>query len=106
MSLEQTADCGPETLVSVRRQWNDYRTATVRLDHLRHFHWREESGGVRARSPRPFLHARMWCDAIVAGELAHSCAHGEGPHEILVCIVKKDNLKSVFSQLERLADEE
>ena len=86
--------------VTVRRQWNDYRTATVKLSALYDFSWREFSGGVHARSPRPFLHARMSCDAIIDGELPHSCRHGQGPHEILVCIVKKDNTRAVLKSID------
>jgi hypothetical protein len=31
------------------------------------------------------------CDAMIAGTLAHSCAHGPGPHRIKVCLVRKGN---------------
>ena len=33
----------------------------------------------------------IWCDDLVEGEVAHSCAHGPGPHRIKVVVVKKDN---------------
>lgn len=83
----------------VRRQWNDYRTAKYRLDAIEGVHWDSISGGVNAVAIRPFLHAYVWCDAMLEGELAHSCAHGKGPHRIKVCIVKKDNDPDVFAQL-------
>jgi hypothetical protein len=35
---------------------------------------------------------------MIDGELAHSCQHGEGPHRVLVCVVKKAN-KSVWSSV-------
>jgi hypothetical protein len=92
-----------DTLINVRRQWNDYRVGAVQLRDLRGFHWRQTSGGVAARSPRPFPHARLWCDKIVDGEIAHSCRHGPPPHEVLVCIVKKDNPET-FRELERLLE--
>lgn len=41
----------------------------------------------------------MYCDKIVEGELAHSCRHGEGPHYIKVCVVKKDNDKATWEQI-------
>jgi hypothetical protein len=31
------------------------------------------------------------CDAMIGGTLAHSCAHGPGPHRIKVCLVRKEN---------------
>jgi hypothetical protein len=86
-------------IVKVRRQWNDSRPLEVSLGALRGFHWREASGGVWRRSPRPFLHARMWCSSIPDGsDFPHSCLHGPPPHAILVCICKKDNPR-VFERL-------
>jgi hypothetical protein len=88
------------TIVTVRRQWNDWKTGTVRFNKLRDFHRRSVSGGVQSPSPRPMLYARMFCDSLLSGEIGHSCAHGQGPHDILVCIVKKDNAK-IFADLEK-----
>ncbi len=76
--------------VTVRRQWNDYRTAEVMFDSIEDLHWDTISGGVNAPAPQPFIHGYVYCDQ-VDGEIAHSCEHGEGPHRIKVCIVKKDN---------------
>lgn len=89
--------------VTVRRQWNDWRLATVNMDSLSGVHWDTYSGGVNAKAPRPFLHAYMSCDAVLEGEIAHSCMHGEGPHMIKVCIVKKDNGKDIFERLRQAA---
>lgn len=91
-----------ETIVTVRRQWNDWKTGTVAAQKLSDFHWRSSSGGVGAASPRPMLYARMMCDSLLSGEIGHSCRHGPGPHDILVCIVKKDN-KKIFAELEKKA---
>jgi hypothetical protein len=86
--------------VKVRRQWNDSsRIATCRLEDLSGVHWDTTSGGVEAPTPQPFLHAYVQCDAMIAGELAHSGAHGACPHRIKVCIVKKDNDRNVFEGL-------
>jgi hypothetical protein len=49
-----------------------------------------------------FLHAYVWCDKMIGGELAHSCQHGAGPHDIKVCIVKKDN-KENWSAIQQAA---
>jgi hypothetical protein len=88
-----------EDSVWVRRHWNDFRNGRVLLTSMRHFHFREISGGVRARSPRSMLYARIWCDRLVEGEIAHSCGHGPGPHEVLVCIVQRDNSKALYKRL-------
>ncbi|TAM44317.1 MAG: hypothetical protein EPN53_16705 [Acidobacteria bacterium] len=93
-----------DELVAVRRQWNDWRIIEVPASALRDFHLRDESGGVHARSPQPFLHARLWCTAIPDGsDFPHSCQHGEGPHEIVVCIVQKDNSKALYRRLREQA---
>jgi hypothetical protein len=33
----------------------------------------------------------VMCDGMIDGELAHSCSHGPPPHDIKVCLLKKDN---------------
>jgi len=88
-----------EDSVWVRRHWNDWRHGRVLLTSMRHFHLRDAFGGVGARPPRPMLFARIWCDSIIEGEIAHSCAHGPAPHEVLVCIVQRDNSKVLYKRL-------
>jgi len=83
----------------VRRQWSDYRLAKYRVDDIEGLHWTDTSGGIGTRAPRDFLHGYVWCDRMVEGELAHSCAHGPGPHRIKVCIVKKGNDPVAFAAL-------
>jgi hypothetical protein len=81
-----------ETVIVVRRQWNDRaRMATVRWAAVSGLRWDSVSGGVQAPAPQPFVHGYIWCDDVLAGELAHSCRHGPPPHEIKVCLTKKDN---------------
>jgi hypothetical protein len=86
-------------LVTVRRQWNDWRHATVPISELDRLHLSDVSGGVAVRAPREFLHAYILCSAIVDGEIAHSCRHGRGPHYIKVCIVQRDNPKELYKRL-------
>jgi hypothetical protein len=93
-----------EETVVVRRQWNHWMHGTVHLTDINNPHWDDYSGGVHARSPRPFIHAYISCDAFVSGEVDHSCAHGEGPHRIKVCIVKKDNFPGTFGKIKMTAD--
>jgi len=84
--------------VNVRRQWNDFRIGETDLETLNGLHWDRISGGARARAPRPFLSAYVLCTEI-NGDIAHSCMHGTGPHEIKVVIVKKDNDPEVYEEV-------
>jgi hypothetical protein len=84
-------------MVIIRRQWNHWLTALVELADLEALHWDRVSGGVRAPAPQPFVHGFITCDKI-KDDFAHSCRHGEGPHRIKVCIVKKDNL-SIWQEI-------
>ena len=78
-------------IVSVRRQWNDWRHATYRLDDIAGLHWSSVSDGVQAAAPRAFVHGYVLCDRMIDGELGHSCRHGPAPHRIKICIPKKGN---------------
>jgi hypothetical protein len=49
------------------------------------------------------LYARMWCNILVSDAVARTCEHGPPPHEILVCIVQKDNARALFKHLRDLA---
>ena len=88
--------------VSIRRQWNDYRVAETDFDNLDSFHWSDVSGGVFRKSPQPFIHAYVHCDQI-DGEIAHSGTHGPCPHNIKVCIVKKDNSIQTWEKVLEIA---
>jgi len=84
--------------VLVRRQWNHYRIAEADLAGLTNLHWETISGGVRTSAPQPFIHGYVYCDEL-AGEIAHSCQHGSGPHAIKVAVVKKDNTPQVWAEV-------
>ncbi len=96
----------PTTEVVVRRHWNDWQTAVYPLAATSGWHWSDISGGVHVPSPRPFVHAYVSCDAALRGEVAHSCLHGEGPHRIKVCLVKKDNTRAVVAWATARADKD
>ena len=89
---------GDSAPVRVRRDWNDHRIGTVKWSDLRGPRWDSISGGEQNSTPQPFIHGYVWCD-IVQGDIAHSCAHGPGPHNIKVCLVKKDNSREVWNRL-------
>ena len=88
--------------VYIRRQWNDYRSASTEFSFIHGLHWGWFSGGVGAPCPQPFIHGYVSC-ADVEGDIAHSCRHGHGPHSIKVCIVKKDNTKQMWDRLLEVA---
>jgi len=83
----------PGPIVWVRRQFDDHRHAAYRLGDVGGWHWSNLSGGVQSRANRFYLHGYVWCDGMIAGELAHTCAHGPPPHHIKVCVTKKGNEK-------------
>lgn len=99
------ADSGyvrPGATVEVRRHPSDWQTATYRMDDVSGLHWASMSGGVGRGTSRPAVFGYVLCDALLCGELAHSCAHGPPPHRILVCLPKKLNAKRWPSILERI----
>jgi hypothetical protein len=83
------------TTVEVRRQWNDWRFAEYRITDISGMHWDNVSGGVYARAPQHFVHGYVSCDAMISGEIAHSCRHGSGPHTVKICITKRGNEKNL-----------
>ncbi len=97
-------DLGPDTVIRVRRHWNDWKIGSVLLDKLSGLHWDTMSGGVGRASPRPMIYGYMLCTDLVSGEVAHSGAHGPCPHRIKVVVVKKDNDKRVVEALVALCD--
>lgn len=78
-------------LVSVRRGPQDWQTAKVWFSNLIYLHWDCVTGGVERTTPYPMVMAYIYCDTLVSGEVAHSCSHGEGPHKIKICLIKKLN---------------
>ena len=84
--------------IHIRRQWNDYNIATTQLACLQNLHWSSISGGVYARAPQLFVHGYVNCE-LIDGEISHSCRHTPKPHDILVCIVKKDNTTEAWKEI-------
>ena len=73
--------------------------ARYRLDDLDGVHWDTVSGGRRQPLPQPFVCGYVDCEDAVEGEVGHSGSHGRCPHRIKVCVVGKDNLPAVMSDL-------
>ena len=100
--IRRGARLGSGAPVRVRRDWNDHRIGTVRWSDLKNPRWDVISGGEQNPTPQPFIHAYVWCNK-VRGNIAHSCVHGPPPHNIKVCLVRKDNSKIVWDRLLALA---
>ena len=88
------SDANVNPIIVVKRQWDDWLTASCRLNDIDDLHWSTVSGGVQAIANRPYVHGYVVCDRMIKGAVHHSCRHGDGPHRIKVCIVKKYNKKS------------
>ena len=88
--------------VYVRRDWNDRGMGRVRWSDLHDPRWDTMSGGAQVENPLPLLHGYVWCDK-VRGKIGHSCAHGPGPHNIKVCMLREDNSNRIWRRLLDLA---
>ena len=87
-------------LIRVQSRWDDWRTAEVRFDDLHDVHWLQPT-----RAPHALVHGYVSCSNIVTGELPHRCDHPSAPHRLLVCILKKHTMPSVYAELARHADQ-
>jgi hypothetical protein len=85
--------------VKIRRRWNAAEEASVAVDKLWDFHFRNDAGGVCGAFPRAFLAAHVWCDHLAHGALGHQCREGPPPHDLVVIILPNDNPGPLFEQL-------
>ena len=88
-----------DPLVVVRRRWNDPLQAQAPLRGLREPVFKNDPGGVCSPKPRPFLFARVWCDALVDGGAIHACDAASAPHELELCVLEKDNPAALYAAL-------
>lgn len=93
-----------ERTVEVRRHPQDWKKAAYRLSSLRDPRWDSIAGGVGRGTSREYIFGYVWCDAMISGELAHSCVHGPPPHEIKICITQAGNDPETYAQLKEQAD--
>lgn len=82
------------TLVVVQRAWSDWRTAVVHVTELEEIHWFQPAGAAR-----PLIHAYVWCDKIVSGNLSHDCLDSPSPHRLLICLLKSHTAPVVYETL-------
>src|SRR5262249_21588061 len=91
-----------DTLVEVRRDWNDNAAATYRLDAVSDWHCHFVGGRMRARTAPCFVYGYVMCDEAIDGRVRHSCRHGPPPHTIKICIIEAGN-EDVWDEIIRCA---
>lgn len=85
-------------LIKVRRQPFSEQIGTIELKEISNVSWRRKSGGIQQWTRYHFPYGIIRCTHILEGTVAHSGTHGPCPHDILVCVCKKDN-KEIFDEL-------
>ena len=83
-------------LVTVRPEWNAWRTAMVRWTDLEGVHWAQPIG-----APRELLHAYVSPKKLLSGNILDRAQAGSP--RIKVCVLKCDTLPSVFQALSHRA---
>jgi hypothetical protein len=84
--------------VWVRRGSREAGRAQVPEAALRELAVRDDPGGMCGPRPRAVLTARVWCDAFDARALGHACGP-DGPHELVVALLERDNPADVHARL-------
>jgi hypothetical protein len=87
-------------LVPIRFAWNGWQKAEVRLDCLEDIHWLQPAG-----APRGLVHAYIRCTHIVGRETPHQCGGTDGPHRLLICVLKHDVSSIAYDELLRRAND-
>jgi hypothetical protein len=87
------ADGHDEEFVTVRNQWNDWRTAMVRVVDLEDIRWAHPAG-----APRPLIHATLSCLSLVGSGQFHTCDGGTA-HQLTVCILRRNTAFCIFEDL-------
>ena len=89
-----------DMLIRVQSEWDGWRNAEVRLGDLRGVHWFQPT-----RAPHALVHGYIACSDIVIGDIPHDCDRRSVPHRLLVCILKRHTIATVYTELARRADE-
>jgi hypothetical protein len=86
-------------IVAVQSEWNDWRSAHVRVTDLEDVHWAQPPG-----ARQPLVHGAVWCNRLHSGHLSHDCELTPAPHRLVVCVLKSHTQPAVFAELARRAD--
>jgi hypothetical protein len=93
-ALESTPRPSGTPLVVVQREWNGWRTATVRVADIEDVHWWQPPG-----AHRPLIHGYVWCDRFLPGGTLHGCDPDSAPHRFRICVLKAHALIGTFAEL-------
>jgi hypothetical protein len=85
-------------VIAIKRQPTDYRTGFVLAGSISGLRWDDMTGGVFQRTG-VYPYGYVSCADIVDGEIGHSCRHGQGPHSIKVCVIKKSSHSIAYKKL-------
>lgn len=83
-----------EFIIRVQTEWDGWRHGHVRVSDLRDIHWRQPD-----RAPHPLLHGYITCQELGAANVDHACDAASAPHRLLVCVLKKHTVPTVYAQL-------
>jgi hypothetical protein len=96
-STTSTAPLDQSDAITVTRGWGDRRTVQISVAEIRTPIMTTRQGGRRRRLPRAMLAVWMSCELIPEGAaFGHDCAHGEGPHSILVLLRRDENSAAIY----------
>jgi hypothetical protein len=86
-------------MLSIKRLPRDSAKAECAVADIRRPYWANTYGETPSATGHRFLFGFVSCDAVVSGELAHSCGSETRPHEVQVCIPKVGNDATAYHLL-------
>jgi hypothetical protein len=100
-ALGESMQAYGDALIRVHAEWSGWLNADVRLGSLHGICWRQPH-----RATHAIVYAYLFCSDIVRGALPHDCHHESAPHRLLVCILKRHTIPSVYTELARRAEQQ
>lgn len=89
-----------ESLIRVQGSWDGWQNAEVKRSSIRRVHWLQPD-----HAPHRLLYGFVSCSDFVTGRIPHECDRTSGPHELLVCVLKRHVVPSAYAELVQRADE-
>jgi hypothetical protein len=87
-----------DALIRVHESWDGWQNAEVKRSSIRRVHWLQPD-----HAPHPLLYGYVSCDDFVTGRIPHACDDRSGPHELLVCVLKRHLVPSAYAELAQSA---
>jgi hypothetical protein len=88
-----------DVLIRVHESWSGWRSAEIRAVDLEDVHWCQPSG-----APHSLVHGWVRCSHLRSRQIQHQCDRASAPHRVLVCVLKRHTLGTVYADLARRAD--